>query len=63
MSPIATDLVTPTVLELPPGTYSIDLASGVGSDRRQVTVTVVNGQVSEQNEVFGSPQDLAAQLQ
>ncbi|MCG3191236.1 MAG: Serine/threonine-protein kinase PknD [Thermoanaerobaculia bacterium] len=61
--PIPADLATPAVLELPPGTYLIDLVSGVGTERRQISVNVLTGQVAEHNETFASPQDLAAQLQ
>ena len=61
--PIPADLATPAVLELPPGAYLIDLVSGVGTERRQISVNVLTGQVAEHNETFASPQDLAAQLQ
>ncbi len=60
--PLPPDMTTPVVIDLGPGEYQIDLASGTSGERRQVAVSVAAGQVVEYTENFETPAEALARL-
>lgn len=55
--PVARGLTTPVLIELPPGRYRVELASGVGPETRRLVVEVRAGQTHVETVAFSPGSD------
>ncbi len=61
--PLNGETTTPVVLPLPPGHYSVQLASGVGDERERLAVEIRPGEVVTQSVVFASSDKVVSLLE